>query len=113
MDIKILSHRTPTAGRMMFTNVIRFQPQTNDDRADYPYEDSLNRICSWISLNFEENFVILEKTRHRIAGGWADNKKGWQIQKYKVDRMEHSTTAVYELRCMGADATLFMLKWAK
>ena len=98
---------------MMFTNVIRFQPQTDDNESDYPYEDSLNHICSWISLNFKENFVVLEKTSHRVAGGWADNAKGWRIQKSKVDRREHSITAVYELRCMGPDATLFMLKWNK
>ena len=98
---------------MMFTNVIRFQPQTDDNKSEYPYEDSLNSICAWISDNFKENFVVLEKTSHRVAGGWADNAKGWRIQKSKVDRNEHSMTAVYELRCMGADATLFMLKCAK
>ena len=112
MDIKVLSHRKPSdRSMMMFTNIIRFQPRTDDDEADYPYEDSLNQICSWISNNFKENFVVIEKTSNRIAGGWADNKKGWRLQKNKVDRREHSITAVYELRCHGPDATLFMLKW--
>lgn len=112
MGIKILSHTGPTES-MMFTNIIKFKPSADDSSDDvhYPYEVALNQICNWIALNFCENFIIIEEASARIAGGYVDNKQGWKAQKFKVNRSEHAFSSIYELRCMGVDATAFLLKW--
>jgi hypothetical protein len=93
----------------MFDTAICFKPYKGNE--DIDNEEYLNEICGWICNTFTRNFVVIECVETRVAGGWVDNKKGWQHNGSKVDRKEHAGLATYELRCCDSDATAFFLRW--
>ena len=74
-------------------------------------EEYLNEICGWMAETFTSNYIVIERVDNNIAGGWVDNKLGWEKAGHKVDRSQHSRLAEYELRCMASDATAFLLRW--
>ena len=94
----------------MFDIAIRFKPYTDNILIDN--EKYLNEICEWVANAFTKNFVIIEHVDTIVAGGWIDNRHGWEQQESKVNRSNHSGNAVYELRCHYSDSTAFMLKWS-
>ena len=94
----------------LFDVAICFKPYKGDE--DIDHEEYLNEICGWISNSFTRNFVVIESVSTRIAGGWVDNRYGWEINESKVNRNEHAALATYELRCCQEDATAFLLRWS-
>lgn len=108
--MKIISTTDSNGTLGMFDIAIRFKPYKGNTVIDN--EEYLNEICEWVVNTFSKNFVIIEHVDTIVAGGWIDNRHGWDQQRSQVDRSNHSANAVYELRCVDADATAFMLRWA-
>lgn len=94
----------------MFDIGIKFKPYKGNEHIDH--EQYLNEICEWICNTFTNNFVVIEHVATNVAGGWTNNKHGWERNNCKVNRSNHSALATYELRCHDTDATAFMLKWS-
>jgi hypothetical protein len=107
--MKVISQHT-SAEIGMFDVAIRFKPYKGDHE-EIDNEAYLNEICQWVVDSFTKHFVILEKVENIIAGGYMDNKQGWESHGSKVNRRDHSKGATYELRCCDADAFAFLLKW--
>ena len=108
--MKLVSTTTDIQTIGMFDISIRFKPYKGNVLIDN--EKYLNEICEWVVNTFTKNFVIIEHADAKIAGGWIDNKYGWESCGSTVNRSEHSQLAVYELRCHDTDATAFLLRWS-
>jgi hypothetical protein len=80
--------------------------------------ENAHTVCEWVSNTFANNFVILEYGHKRIAGGYVDNKGGWDFQndpdlEKDKDYVCRYIIDSYELRCTPEDATMFLLKYTK
>lgn len=106
--MKLISQGT-TDNIGMFDVAICFKPFKGND--DIDHEAYLNEICQWIVDSFTGHFVVLEKVQTIVAGGYVDNRHGWEINGSKANRKEHASHATYELRCSDVDAFAFLLKW--
>ena len=66
-------------------------------------------LAKWITNTFAFNFILLEYSDRRIAGGHG-SKEFNPFPRTHAAR-ERRPTGTYELRCSNADATLFLLKF--
>jgi hypothetical protein len=110
--IELQEHKQNIDDKINFTDIIVFK-LTLSKMNNKKYQKKLDSICLDCSKNFKHNFIILEKVSARIAGGYLDNHEGWvKGEKGTVHRSDYAWQAKYELRCMGTDATYFMMRWS-
>jgi hypothetical protein len=100
---------------MAFTDVIQFELNIREVRGDRELEavgqELIDELAGWCSQNLRDNFILIEHASVRIAGGWVDNRDGWEKEGSRVRRDDYAWQSRYELRCSGTDANWFLLKW--
>lgn len=85
--------------------------KVSPDDLDSLSDERINYICETCANEFTSNFVIIETSSIRIAGGWTDNSYGWKAEGGKVSRENYAWQSTYELRCYNKDLMWFLMKF--
>lgn len=73
-------------------------------------EPDIVEFIRWLYASFKYNFIFLEKSAVRLAGGYADNAEASKYIERDLSKKE-SMLVGYELRCSKYDSIILNLKY--